>query len=179
MDIAGRLRHFMTEKGIASSQFADTADIPRPTLSQLLNGRNKKISNELISKIHIAYPALNVLWLMFGEGEMEHGSNIEFSATQNAASPSPVAAQEPVYETVFIAQSPDYDSLGRSSNQRSDVRKTQSAVSRAVQPERSISDEAMQALSKAGARVNENARVQQIMVLYTDGRFETFKPAEQ
>lgn len=67
MDIAARLRMFMATKGIASSQFADSADIPRPTLSQLLNGRNKKISNELIAKIHEAYPSLSVLWLMFGE----------------------------------------------------------------------------------------------------------------
>ncbi len=85
MDIAARLRHFMTVKGIASSQFADTADIPRPTLSQLLNGRNKKISNELIAKIHTAYPTINVLWLMFGEGDMEQGANIESSAPQKAS----------------------------------------------------------------------------------------------
>ncbi|MDE6542191.1 MAG: helix-turn-helix transcriptional regulator [Muribaculaceae bacterium] len=54
MDIASRLRQYMEAKEIASSQFADTAEIPRPTLSQLLNGRNKKISNELIGKIHDA-----------------------------------------------------------------------------------------------------------------------------
>ena len=179
MDIAGRLRHFMTEKGIASSQFADTADIPRPTLSQLLNGRNKKISNELIAKIHVAYPSLNVLWLMFGEGVMEHDSNIEISAPQNTPLSAPSTAQEPVFETVFIAQAPDYDTVGRNANQRNEGRKPQTAPSRPPQPERSITDEAMQALSKAGARVSENARVQQIMVLYTDGRFETFKPAEQ
>jgi transcriptional regulator with XRE-family HTH domain len=70
MDIISRLKLFLEQNGISNSQFADTCEIPRPTLSQLLNGRNKKVSDEVISKIHIAYPALNIMWLMFGDGEM-------------------------------------------------------------------------------------------------------------
>ncbi|MBR5638496.1 MAG: helix-turn-helix transcriptional regulator [Muribaculaceae bacterium] len=70
MDIISRLKLFLEQNGISNSQFADTCVIPRPTLSQLLNGRNKKVSDEVISKIHAAYPALNILWLMFGDGEM-------------------------------------------------------------------------------------------------------------
>lgn len=70
MDIVSRLKLFLEQNGISNSQFADTCDIPRPSLSQLLNGRNKKVSDEVISKIHSAYPALNIMWLMFGDGEM-------------------------------------------------------------------------------------------------------------
>lgn len=55
---------------MASSQFADTAQIPRPTLSQIMSGRNKKISNEIIGKLHEAFPQLNVIWLLFGDGQM-------------------------------------------------------------------------------------------------------------
>ncbi|MBD5225379.1 MAG: hypothetical protein HDS68_05340 [Bacteroidales bacterium] len=69
----------MDNKGISSSIFADTCKIPRPTMSQILNGRNKKISDELISKIHFAYPDLSVLWLMFGEGGMTFDSNMTIS----------------------------------------------------------------------------------------------------
>ena len=70
MDIVTRLKMFLDQTGISNSQFADTCEIPRPTLSQLLNGRNKKVSDEVIGKIHRAYPTLNVMWLMFGDGEM-------------------------------------------------------------------------------------------------------------
>lgn len=176
MDIASRLRMFMAEKSIASSQFADNADIPRPTLSQLLNGRNKKISNELIGKIHEAYPSLSVLWLMFGEGDMETDANMQTSAPQNRTENEYNTAQEPRYEAVFVAQAPDYANV-----QRREIRSESYPVQHNVSPtlEKPIPKEAMQALSNAGARSGETARVQQIMVLYTDGRFETFRPAEQ
>lgn len=68
---------------IPVTQFADTCKIPRPTLSQLLNGRNKKVSDELITKIHEAYPQLSVMWLMFGEGDMLTVENIEISEPKN------------------------------------------------------------------------------------------------
>jgi transcriptional regulator with XRE-family HTH domain len=60
----------MHKSNIAYSVFADTCGIARPTLSQLLTGRNKKVSDEIISKIHKAYPRLSIMWLMFGEGAM-------------------------------------------------------------------------------------------------------------
>ncbi len=69
-NVSVRLKHFLTESGLSPSVFADTCGIPRPTLSQLLNGRNKKISDVLIGLIHKAYPDLSVMWLLFGEGDM-------------------------------------------------------------------------------------------------------------
>ncbi len=85
MDLVNRLKFFMENRDITISQFADTCMIPRPTMSQILNGRNKKISDELISKIHVAFPELSVLWLMFGEGDMLISKNIEISEPQTSA----------------------------------------------------------------------------------------------
>lgn len=178
MDIATRLRQFMTAKNIASSQFADSADIPRPTLSQLLNGRNKKISNELIAKIHEAFPSLNVLWLMFGEGQMEVNPNTRFSEPQIRHETTPSQAQEPRYEAVLIAHAPEYPDKQPRGNQNQEANSNPFAQQNPQRnnPERPISAEAMQALNNAGVRMADTARVQQIMVLYTDGRFETFRP---
>lgn len=68
--VSTRLKHFIEAKGVSLSVFADECGIPRPTLSQFLTGRNKKISDVMISSIHAKYPELNILWLLFGEGEM-------------------------------------------------------------------------------------------------------------
>lgn len=70
MDFVSRLKDYLSFKKISVTQFADFCNIPRPTVSQIINGRNKKISDEIISKIHQSYPDLSVYWLMFGEGHM-------------------------------------------------------------------------------------------------------------
>lgn len=79
MDLVSRLKEYIVKTSIPVTQFADMCGIARPTLSQLLNGRNKKVSNEIIEKIHSAFPSLSLYWLMFGEGEMEVVENIKIS----------------------------------------------------------------------------------------------------
>lgn len=71
LNVAIRLKGFIDSEGLTHSQFADRCGIPRPSLSQLLSGRNKKISDVLIGQIHKAFPDLSVLWLLFGEGPMK------------------------------------------------------------------------------------------------------------
>lgn len=82
MDLVSRLKQYLDSRQISVTQFADECGIPRPTASQLLAGRNKKVSDEIIGKIHQCYPDLNVIWLMFGEGNMSTGRNIEISEPQ-------------------------------------------------------------------------------------------------
>ena len=67
MDIITRLNEFVSQRGLSSSQFADLLGIPRPSASQILSGRNTKISNEFLGKLHYAFPDLDLMWLMFGE----------------------------------------------------------------------------------------------------------------
>jgi len=69
-NVATRLKHFMENEGLTNSQFADRCGIPRPSLSQLLSGRNKKLSDVVVKQIHDCFPDLSVVWLMFGEGSM-------------------------------------------------------------------------------------------------------------
>lgn len=69
-NVAIRLKGFIDEMGLTNSQFADQSGIPRPSLSQILTGRNKKISDVIVGQIHAAFPQLSVLWLLFGEGDM-------------------------------------------------------------------------------------------------------------
>ncbi|MDE6144738.1 MAG: helix-turn-helix domain-containing protein [Muribaculaceae bacterium] len=99
----------MASGNISSTQFADACNIPRPTLSQILGGRNKKISDEVISKIHEAYPRLSVMWLLFGEGEMITSQNIQFSAPQNQ--PKFNYESAPSNQSVFGDDSDVSDSL--------------------------------------------------------------------
>lgn len=100
MDLVSRLKHYLDYRQISVTQFADECAIPRPTGSQLLAGRNKKVSDEIIGKIHAAYPDLNIVWLMFGEGDMVKDANIEISEPQNAPKAEPTAQQTPMEQTL-------------------------------------------------------------------------------
>ncbi len=84
MDIVDRLNLFLNQTRISKSKFADRCGIPRPTVSQILSGRNKKISDDIISKIHTMYPRLSILWLMFGEGAMLFGEEGEMPNRKNS-----------------------------------------------------------------------------------------------
>lgn len=68
-NIAIRLKFLMSHFGLNNTEFADKTGISRATLSQLLTGRNQKVSDVIIGKVHNEYPEVSVLWLLFGEGE--------------------------------------------------------------------------------------------------------------
>ncbi|MDE5790200.1 MAG: hypothetical protein K2H96_03105 [Muribaculaceae bacterium] len=164
-NVAIRLKGFMDYLGISSSQFADQCGIPRPSLSQLLNGRNKKISDVLVGQIHSAYPELSVLWLMFGEGSML------------------VKSQEPAK----AAESPhNEDELSQSVNRPYDGSKVETEYLNGYRKEISNSqfgdliaerDHTIKELRKEIESLKKQPRrVAQITVYYDDSTFETFFP---
>ena len=155
MDIVSRIKAFLSQKGIAYSIFADKCDIPRPTLSQLLNGRNKKVSNEVLDKIHLAYPELSIMWLMFGEGEMmsEIGKNITNE------------------QTSIFDESSEFEQDKPNENKNQNLIESNS-VAEALQ---ALSNNMVKKQEPDSCRNNEK-RIVNIMVFYSDNSFESFVP---
>lgn len=189
MDIISRIKEYMEYTQLTSSQFADRAGIPRPTLSQLLNGRNKsnegakKISSDIIRKLHDAFPDLNVMWLLFGDGDMESGSNIEISEPQNEALNDTKIFQSSEIENIqrqiffddelqdLCAEKSD-NANSASENEKSGVTGTTHTISAAASiSERRNGD-------PVAFRSDKTKKVQSIMVFYSDNSFEIFKPSE-
>ena len=167
---------FLDKTGISNSQFADTCEIPRPTLSQLLNGRNKKVSDEVIGKIHRAYPSLNVMWLMFGDGDMLVSGSDPIQPTDKVAD-----AQAPVDGLV--------DDMGQRAISFDDdppvgYHPTSRTNSRVATP--SSMTETIESImrSTAAGRVpqrgitSSDRHVVKMLVFYSDGRFEEFGPTK-
>lgn len=160
MDIVSRLRQFIDSLGITTTQFADMAGIARPTLSQFLTGRNKKMSNELIDKLHQSFPKLNILWLLFGDGDMVTDGYNETSEAQidedlglfndQILEPQPVSIPQMPIEnsTDFGANRVDEAKIGIS------LPKIENSASSAPK------------------------RVTSIMVFYSDNSFEQFVPVK-
>ncbi len=180
MDIVNRLKFFMESQQIANSQFADTCRIPRPTLSQLLNGRNKKISDELIGKIHNAFPRLSVLWLMFGEGGMMIDENIEISEPQKDEK-SETSTEKRIdfqYDTFDDAQSQNtFEIVANNSS----MPKTPNNVMRRNEYVGNADIQAQQNSTKSAKvsiKTDCNKRITNIVVFYSDNSFQSFAPAD-
>lgn len=178
MDIVSRIKLFLSQNGIANSQFADTCEIPRPTLSQLLNGRNKKVSDEVLTKIHNAYPTLNMMWLMFGDGNM-------FVPNENsgdfAMAPQPVETQAKSMMPENASDNAKHPQINFGENDatfsgdpKHDGGPSQSALSMALQ---SIARGAgKNSTVNASKPAPDGRRIVNIMVFYNDNSFESFTP---
>ena len=66
-----RIARIMQKEEMNSGQFAEKIGISPSSLSHILSGRNNA-SLEVVTKIHKACNYVNLLWLLYGEGDMEH-----------------------------------------------------------------------------------------------------------
>lgn len=174
MDIISRLKRFLEQNGISNSLFADTCEIPRPTLSQLLNGRNKKVSDEVISKIHTAYPALNIMWLMFGDGEMfvSQGANSSGnSATQNLS-------KTPQSGNLFMGSNPAKNPSTNTSRQPSTI--SFDDDNSGHNGDAIALSNALQTIARSNGSSptpsSHGRRIVNIMIFYDDNSFEQIVP---
>lgn len=170
-DIVSRIKIFLQSMGIANSSFADICGIPRPSLSQLLNGRNKKVSNEVIDKIHAAYPELNMMWLMFGDGDMlRNGSSApgEDDMAQLAENAFPGSVQNTADREAHVQQSINFDDIDETTQSGYSRRKPATA-----QRVGAVVDNAINAARSKPAgispRPNVAKYVTQIMLIFSDG----------
>ena len=175
MDIISRLKRFLEQNGISNSQFADTCEIPRPTLSQLLNGRNKKVSDEVISKIHAAYPALNIMWLMFGDGEMYVSGAASSSGNDDAQNLS----KTPQSGNLFMGTNASKNSSSSPSRQPSTISFDDDNGGRNNGGAMALTN-ALQSIARSNGSSptpsSQGRRIVNIMIFYDDNSFEQIVP---
>lgn len=174
-NFATRLKHFLDYTGMPSSQFADSCEIPRPSFSQLLSGRNQKVSDVLIKKIHSVYPQLSIMWLMFGEGNMideKPDDSIEKNVSPKNAEENAKISSENFELPANRSANPGYSNLGGLNMVDSH---TQQSIFQHLEDNKKIMELQMQIES-----LQKNLRrVAQITVYYDDSTFETFVPSKQ
>ena len=71
-----RLKQFIAAENITQSQFAEKIQVVRASVSHVLSGRNNP-GYDFIKAIMLAYPNLNIEWLMIGKGKMYKDSSAE------------------------------------------------------------------------------------------------------
>lgn len=174
MDIVSRLRQFIDSLGLSTTQFADMAGIARPTLSQFLTGRNKKMSSELIDKLHQSFPKLNIMWLLFGDGEMATDGYTETSEPQIAEDLGLFDDQMLDAHPIAIPQTPPENSRDFGANRVGEpINRGDESKSRFDEVKIGISVPASDNSASTAPK-----RVTSIMVFYSDNSFEQFVPVK-
>lgn len=70
-----RLLQFLEAENITQTQLADTLDVAKASVSNILAGRNRP-GYDFIESLMLHYPALNIEWLITGKGKMYNNSDI-------------------------------------------------------------------------------------------------------
>lgn len=189
-NVAIRLKGFIQELGVTNSQFADKCGIPRPSLSQLLGGRNKKISDVIVGQIHQAYPELSVLWLLFGEGPMINTNTAETGPDGSSyvgtdrqdemqSEMTDEIGQDGIMDGGLFDMLPENRPVYKVADQYENLRalnNAKKAYNTAVNKGNDC-EEKLAELEKQIERMKKNPRkVTQITVYYDDSTFETFYP---
>lgn len=71
-----RLQQFLGAENISQSQFADSIQVARASVSHILSGRNKP-GYDFLENMARRYPSLNLEWLITGKGKMYKGQDEE------------------------------------------------------------------------------------------------------
>lgn len=66
VDVKDRLREFLAFKKISQLDYCNTIGVSQSYVSSMKQGMSQKI----LELTHKLYPELNMLWLIFGEGDM-------------------------------------------------------------------------------------------------------------
>lgn len=187
--IIERLCKFIAYSGLTNSQFADKAAIPRPSLSQMLHGRNKSMNNQVLEKLNEAFPELNISWLLFGQGDMLTVSNIKFSERQNSPNSEISLSQSAENQCMDNGVATDnsrpnlFQSVSNQpQNPENSVFPDDSVRNRTVDPNSPLASSVNPAfadiISRAVSNQENSKKIASIIVLYTDNSFETYLPSK-
>lgn len=160
-NVAIRLKLFMESEGLSNSQFADLCKIPRPSLSQLLSGRNKKLSDVVVKQIHDRFPELSVLWLMFGEGEMKKPKPINPTLASEAAKFFDEDTDDSSNANLSHLNTPKIlDNITKNQSNKADFTN-------------------VNITTKIAQKVQDPRKVVSITIFYDDNSYETFVPEKK
>ena len=143
----------MQKEEMSSVQFAEKIDISPSSLSHILNGRNKP-SLEVVMKIHKACTYVNLLWLIYGEGEMENQEN------------APVPEDSAISGMMMYGESPIFASNGTEDGEN---RKEMQLKSPVFAPKEIVREE-VKYVEKPARKITE------IRIFFDNGTYETFRP---
>lgn len=160
-----RIQQFLAAENITQSQFADSINVARASVSHIIAGRNKP-GFDFIENMARRYPALNLEWLIIGKGKMYKNQE---DSLFNDDQPQEISAQilaepeAPVqknFDTEHISTEEDIPIYPEQDIQ--EINNSEAEI-------KSIT------LDKEGQHSNNKVTISKIIVLFSDGRYQELK----
>ena len=148
-----RIARIMQNEEMTAGQFAEKIGISPSSLSHILNGRNN-VSLEVVTKIHKACSYVNLLWLLYGEGDMMQAS--EPSQTDDAG----------ISGITLFDESPFFAPMGTDEREN----RKEMAPKAPVYTPKEIVREEIKYIEKPARKITE------IRIFFDNGTYETFRP---
>lgn len=153
--IADRVEQLTVHLGISVKDFSEVLGVQRSSLSHILSGRNKP-SLDFILRILDKYPHVNEKWLLHGKGEIE---KTDSSPTQTT--------EEPNAQTTDSVTNVNYPAGAENDNNVTSVTKKKK-------------DPSLQYRELNSSKLcDAKKEIKQIVVLFSDGSFETYQPGKE
>ncbi|MDR2563621.1 MAG: helix-turn-helix transcriptional regulator [Prevotellaceae bacterium] len=145
-----RIIQLMSEKGLSRIEFAEKIGVQRSNISHILEGRNRP-SLDFIEKLARAYPALNMNWLLKGEGSMfKKMEQMSLFSTETEANSAP--------EQLALYSAEDTSTVQK------EVK---------VNPESSVSSQSSDLGQEKSLQTD--SEIEKIIIFYGDKTFESYK----
>lgn len=169
-----RIRQLMLDKAMSQKTFASELCIAEATLSGIFNGRTRP-TNQTVSAIHECFPEVNIMWLMFGEGDM-YASQPSANDTSGAVQEDDCAAEEmpDLFSSVSTPQGhPDAPAMHQERPAFAEQPLPGSHPSAHV-PSAQVMQPQVQYIEKYIDKPQR--KITEIRIFFDDGTYETFTP---
>lgn len=160
VQIRDRIQYMLNVLEMKSSAFADGCELPRATVSNILNGKSN-VTLEVLNKIIRTFPDWSHAWLLFGTGPMQHLAHEEQSlfSTEELDQGMRQESRNPDHSTDLFQKS---QPSGVEKKREKDAVATQSET---TSPPTIVIQQPTKAIEK-------------IIVFYTDSSYQTFMPSD-
>ncbi|WP_407534112.1 helix-turn-helix domain-containing protein [Elizabethkingia miricola] len=182
MEISDRIKKIIDHYGYSPSEFADTIDVPRSSISHITSGRNKA-SLDFIVKIKNRFPEIQWDWLIDGQGDMTKQAVQESEETDNSveeinipeeeeesSSPLDLFTLAPDFSSPIIEE-PEEPEIPSSGESDIPIKGTEESIPGDSQ--RLAIEEIFAPMQSTG---NQERAIKRIVFFFEDGKFEVFTP---
>lgn len=157
-----RIKQLMDSLHLTQQKFAEDLGISPASLSSIFNGRTKPTINH-VDAIVIAFPNINLRWLMYGEGDMFVAENNTSAASSEQKASTTAFSQQ---EEQLLDFGSDQSPLTQQTAQPQRVQQQQFIPQAQHKPE----IETVKIINKPQRQISE------IRIFYDDQTWETFVP---